>query len=55
MKPTKTHSPEYATFSSALQKVLQVSHAELKSQLEVEKKRKKRKPKKASASRDSAV
>jgi len=49
MKP-KTRD-EYATFSGALRKVLQVSHSEIKARLDADKK--KRKPKRASASHAS--
>lgn len=40
MKTPKSENNEYAAFSSALEKVLKVSHSELKSRLEVGKKQK---------------
>jgi hypothetical protein len=45
-------SAEYQAFTNLLEKVLQVSHSELKARLEAEKRAKKRKTKRASASRD---
>jgi hypothetical protein len=51
----KSSVNEYDTFSRALKKVLQVSHSELKSRLDAEKKRKRRKPIRASAVRDSGA
>jgi hypothetical protein len=49
-KNAKGESPEYAAFSDALRTVLQVSHSELQSRIEADKKMRKRKSN-ASASR----
>lgn len=51
MKP-KPRTKEYKTFSTALRKVLSVSHGEMKSMLEAEKAAKRRKPRRASACRE---
>jgi hypothetical protein len=48
-KPRMTENNEYANFQNALKKVLSVSHAQIKSELDREKRRKSRTP---SASRE---
>jgi hypothetical protein len=53
---SETNTPEYRKFSEALKKILSVSHADMKKQLDKEKRQKKRKKRaKASASHAPAV
>jgi hypothetical protein len=47
------YSQEYTVFSDALRKVLQVSHSELKTRIEAEKKAKASKPRPSVHARDS--
>jgi hypothetical protein len=47
---SKPKTDEYATFSNALHKVLQVSHEELQARIERDKQLRKRQPKQPSAS-----
>ena len=51
----KKSNPEFENFNSTMNKLLTVSHAELKAKLDAEKKAKGRKPKKASGHRASGV
>jgi len=50
---TKTQSPEYNKFASALRKVLAVSHSDIKAMLDAEKRTKRRHRTRRSASRAS--
>jgi len=49
MKSKRSSSDEYGTFTTALRKVLQVSHSEMKAKLSAEKRAKKRRAKRVSS------
>jgi hypothetical protein len=48
-------TPEYERFTGALRKVLQVSHTEMKAQLDAEKQQKKERPKGKASGRASSA